>query len=69
MKRKQPVKPRRAPQSDAAPGQAQPPPPEDKDAQIARLTAERDLAVSALLGVADGCMAIRDRIVALVRPG
>jgi hypothetical protein len=69
MKRNRPVKPRTSTQSASTPEQAPTPPPEDKDAQIARLTAERDLAVSALLGVADGCMAIRDRIVALVRPG
>jgi hypothetical protein len=64
-----PLKPQQATQSPSTPEQAPTPPPEDKDAQIARLTAERDAVLSALLGVADGCMAIRDRIVALVRPG
>jgi hypothetical protein len=58
MKRKQPVKPRRAPQSDAAPGQAQPPPPEDKDAQIASLEAINANAVALLQAARSQALAL-----------
>lgn len=49
-------------------GATQTPAP-DLAAQLAEMTRQRDVAVAALIGVADGLQAVRDKIVALVRPG
>jgi hypothetical protein len=58
MKRKQPVKPRRAPLTPSTPEQAPTPPPEDKDAQIASLEAINANAVALLQAARSQALAL-----------